>query len=176
MLVSSASEDLLVSLFWNKWKVFFNHFSFENYWDSTRSKTVVPSTSKMIMIVWRPHITGSRSWSFKSLASMARVGRRGGLMYILIKICHLAWKIDTNHIFFLFLYFSRMNWIHKFQIRAFEGGHCWHECQADWRINTWIWKKYNLRVQLTVCLQILAPSSFPSLTELWSCKSAIKWW
>lgn len=75
------------------------------------------------------------SWSFKSLASMARVGRRGGLMYILIKICHLAWKIDTNHLFFLFLYFSRMNWIHKFQMRVFEGGQCWHECQADWRIN-----------------------------------------
>ena len=76
------------------------------------------------------------SWSFKSLASMARVGRRGGLMYILIKICHLAWKIHTNHLFFLFLYFSRMNWIHKFQMRVFEGGQCWHECQADWRINT----------------------------------------
>ena len=63
---------------------------------------------------------------------MARVGRRGGLVYILIKICHLDWKIDTKS---LFSYFSRMNWIHKFQMRVFEGGQCWHECQGDWRIN-----------------------------------------
>ena len=134
MLVSSASEDLLVSLFWNKWKVFLNHFSFENYWDSTRSKTAVPSTSKMIMIVWRPHITGSRDHLNLSLQWLVSGG--GVVSYTFWSRYVISLEKSTKNHFFLFLYFSRMNWIHKFQMRVFEGGQCWHECQADWRINT----------------------------------------
>ena len=67
-------------------------------------------------------------------------------------------KIDTKSLFFLFLYFSRMNWIHKFQMRVFEGGQCWHECQGDWRINI-----VNLKEIQPPCPARCLPSIFCSI-------------
>ena len=103
MLVSSASEDLLVSLFWNKWKVFLNHFSFENYWDSTRSKTAVPSTPKMIMIVWRPHITGSRDHLNLSLQWLVSEGGVVSCTFWSRYVISLE-KSTQNHFFLISLF------------------------------------------------------------------------
>ena len=88
----------------------------------------------MIMIVWRPHITGSRDHLNLSLQWLVSEG--GVVSCTFWSRYVISLEKSTQNTFFLFLYFSRMNWIHKFQMRVFEGGQCWHECQADWRINT----------------------------------------
>ena len=75
-------EDFLKSIFFN-WKLLRQHL----IWNSSAFYLQNDNDSMTARY-------NRFSWSFKSLASMARVGRMGGLLYILIKI--IRYVISKN--------------------------------------------------------------------------------